>query len=440
MRWTLDVALVVPEKMRTRKAPIVFAFALVLVGLLAAPLFAQEPKPAAAEPEPKPAAPDAPKDPVVEALKKEVERLNLERDKLLAENAIAEAQLKKDLAERRAKIELDKLALEEEQAAQRSDEMGKLKAELERLTLESGISKAEMEVSVNRLKQDEEELKAQVTRLTYEIQHKDKEEERDDYADQKPVYLEEPLQGKSLIISDRRIELNGVISAKTAEVISERINYFNNKSTEYPIFIVIDDSPGGSVMAGYKILKAMESSEAPVYVVVKSYAASMAAVITAMAERSFAYPNALLLQHQLAGVFAGNLTQQREDLEETEDWWVRLAKPVADKMGVGLQEFVERMYKEESTGDWDEFADKAIDLKWVDVIVDEIRETALVKNPDAKAAGAVIVPKTFAEAEPDENGLTYAKDESGRPICILPRINPHDRWWIHNPDGFYRAP
>ena len=50
------------------------------------------------------------------------------------------------------------------------------------------------------------------------------------------------------------------------------------------IFIVIDTSPRGSVMAGYRILKAMESSDAPVHVVVKSFAASMAAAITTLGE------------------------------------------------------------------------------------------------------------------------------------------------------------
>ena len=38
-------------------------------------------------------------------------------------------------------------------------------------------------------------------------------------------------------------------------------------------------------MAGYRILKAMEASDAPVHVVVKSHAASMAACITTLAEQ-----------------------------------------------------------------------------------------------------------------------------------------------------------
>ncbi|MEM7015366.1 MAG: ATP-dependent Clp protease proteolytic subunit [Verrucomicrobiota bacterium] len=433
-------------------------FPILLSLLFGAFAFAQddEATPAAAETaaepaeeaeEEKPEKKEDEKDPAVVALKKEVELLNLERDKLLAENSIAEAQLKKELAERKAQIERDKLELEETQAAERSDEFAKLKAQLEMMQLEAQIAKAESDETMSRLKKSEDELKAQVSRLNYEIQQKDKEKQRGDYADQKPVYLEEPLQGGTLIISDRRIELNGVISSRTSSHISERINYYNNSSVEYPIFIVIDDSPGGSVMAGYKILKSMESSEAPVYVVVKSYAASMAAVITALADDSFAYPNAILLQHQLSGFLAGNRTELQEEVAETEEWWVRLAKPVSDKMGITLDDFVKQMYEEQSTGDWDEFADDAIELKWVNNIVDEIRETGLVKNPDAAKSTVTITPKvgvaiaaSGGEDFVDEAGLRYTADERGRPICILPRINPHDRWWLHNPDGYFRAP
>src|SRR5260221_13390772 len=111
-----------------------------------------------------------------------------------------------------------------------------------------------------------------------------------------------------LSISDRRIALNGVITSETANRVTERINYFNNQNREFPIFIVIDDSPGGSVAAGYKILKTMSGRHAPVYVVVKSFAASIAAGITTMATKSFAYPKPIILHHHLSGRTCGNLT------------------------------------------------------------------------------------------------------------------------------------
>ena len=65
--------------------------------------------------------------------------------------------------------------------------------------------------------------------------------------------------------------------------------FFNNKSKTDPIFIVIDRCPGGSGMEGARIVQAIKTSPAPVHVVVKSYAASMAAIILAQADHSYAF-------------------------------------------------------------------------------------------------------------------------------------------------------
>ena len=214
-------------------------------------------------------------------------------------------------------------------------------------------------------------------------------------------------------------------------------NYFNNKDPKKPIFIVIDDSPGGSVMAGYRILKAMEGSEAPIYVVVKSFAASMAATITTLAEKSFVYPNAIILHHQISQSFmfsSMNLTEQKENVDDLMKWWNRLAGPIAEKMGITPDEFIEMMYKKTVSGDWTEFGDDAVKLKWADHAVTRIHETALLKNPDAKKDAVATTTRT---SETD-NGLTPAIDAQGNPYMILPRRNPKDAYLIHNPDGYYR--
>jgi len=232
-----------------------------------------------------------------------------------------------------------------------------------------------------------------------------------------------------LTISDRRIALNGPIGMDTAANIQERIDYFNNQSSEFPIFIVIDSSPGGSVMAGYKILKAMAGSPAPVYVVVKSFAASMAAGITSLAKKSFAYPNAIILHHQILRGSFGNLTQQKEGVKELEEWWARLASPIAAKMGVSLEEFIKKMYQNSSSGDWKEFGDGARKLKWVDQIVETIREESLVKNPDADSKVAKNQREEYLLGPPEADGIRH---------IILPRLDPVDCYYLYNPDGYYR--
>jgi len=239
----------------------------------------------------------------------------------------------------------------------------------------------------------------------------------------------------TLVISDRRIPLNGMISTNTADFITNRIDYWNNKDRELPIFIVIDSSPGGSVMAGYRILKSMEASDAPVHVVVKSFAASMAAAITTLAKESYAYPNAVILHHQISAQVMGqmNLTQQREFHEECTRWWVRFGTPIADKMGITADELIKRMYAHSTSGDWNEFGEEAQKLKWVNHIVQGIDETSFTKDPDAAPAASPVTP---APGRP--NALVEEIDADGKPFVWLPRLDPKDVYFLYNPDGYYR--
>jgi ATP-dependent Clp protease protease subunit len=188
-------------------------------------------------------------------------------------------------------------------------------------------------------------------------------------------------------------------------------------------------------MAGYRILKSMEASDAPVHVVVKSFAASMAAAITTLANESYAYPNAVILHHQISSRVFGqlNLTQQREFHEESQRWWKRFGTPIADKMGISTDELIKRMYARSSSGDWTEFAEEAQKLKWVNHIVQGIEETSFTRNPDAAASA----PKPQPSVQPG-TALTEQVDAEGKPYVWLPRLEPKDVYFLFNPDGYYR--
>jgi len=366
-----------------------------------------------------------------------------EQSKLAAENALQAEKLKKDLAEIRArvsKLKLEKEALTEElalaqlkkqQATQEAD--AKYKAQQKQLSQAAEISKQKAAQITSDLKILQAEVGLKTTKLEGEIAAMEAEKKRDGYANAKPVYLENPLkEDGTLVISDRRIAFNGPVTMRTADHITTRINYYNNKDSKQPIFIVIDASPGGSVMAGYRILKAMEGSNAPVYVVVKSFAASMAATICTLAEKSYAYPNSVILHHQISStiMFANlNLTEQKEFYEESQRWWARLAGPIAKKMGISTEDFIKQMYAKTTSGDWTEFGTEAQKLKWVDHIVERIHETSLLKNPDAQKAAS---PTAMA------NGLKETTDEKGKPCVYLPRLTPKDCYFLYNKDGYYR--
>lgn len=343
------------------------------------------------------------------AMRAEIAKLKMERDLITARLSLEKAKRQEALKDAVAKTEMEIAELS------RSYEVSRLRSEKLAADLKSVQSEASMEL----------------IRLQSEIETIKIKSKRDTFADSDPVYLEKPLREDGiLVISDRRIPLNGTIVSSTADYVTSRIDFWNNHDSKLPIFIVIDACPGGSVMAGYRILKAMEASEAPIHVVVKSFAASMAACITTLAEESYAYPNAIILHHQISAQIAFarlNLTQQREFYQESQRWWERLAEPVAKKMGITTEKFIEEMYSRSTSGDWSEFGDKAKELKWVNHIVDGIVESSITLNPDVDEKG-----------KSTKKALVEQFDTDGTPFSYLPRLNPKDVYFLYNPDGYYR--
>ncbi|HEV2436065.1 MAG TPA: ATP-dependent Clp protease proteolytic subunit, partial [Verrucomicrobiae bacterium] len=392
-------------------------------------------------------------------LREDLAKLTAEKQRLELQNGLAQQKQQADAAALQA--ELDKLtkqadlsakraALKDaERKAQLDEELAAGRQRLERMKLTNDLAAAEIADQNRALAQREQELKLRaadlqtqkadldlkVAKLNSDLDLRAKRDLWKNRVNHDIQYTQEPLKDGVLTISDRRIALNGPIWADTADYVQERIDYFNNQNREYPIFIVIDGSPGGSVMAGYKILKAMDGSAAPVYVVVKSFAASMAANIATQAKKSFAYPNAIILHHQISGGIGGNLTEQKENVKEMEEWWKRLAAPVAAKMGIRLDEFIKRMYQNRSTGDWVEFGDSARKLKWVDQIVDTIREDSYDKNPDAPSALNDSSRPGYVNHQP---ALPERVDANGQRYVLLPRLDPVDCYYLYNPDNYYR--
>ena len=386
-------------------------------------------------------------------------KLTAEKQKLELENNVAQQKQQADVAKLQAELETltkeadlasKRAALKDaERKAELDSELAAGRAQLERMKLTNELAAAEIAEKNQELARREQELKLQaadlqvqkidldlkVAKLDSDIDLRSKHDLWKNRVNHEIQYTNEPYKDGVLTISDRRIPLNGPIWGDTADYIQERIDYFNNQSHEYPIFIVIDDSPGGSVMAGYKILKAMDGSAAPVYVVVKSFAASMAANIVTQSKKSFVYPNAIILHHQILSMGYGNLTEQKEQVKELEEWWKRLAAPVAAKMGISLDEFIKRMYQNRSTGNWVEFGDGASKLKWVDQTVETIREDSYDKNPDGPSALNESFTPAYANHAPV---LPEHVDASGQRYVLLPRLAPVDCYYLFNPDNYYR--
>ncbi len=376
----------------------------------------------------------------IAVLKLSLQKMNAEKERLSLENLLQSEEQKREIAQMTAKLEKEVAAIKAENERLEMDmarenvlqkkALQKLVYEKEMLAAENEKKKAELESQELEFKTMNSKTTREMAELTAKTSLRNQKEIWKNTVNNDIKYPENPLDENGVLrISDRRIELNGAIIDGTAKYITDRIHYFNNKSKTQPIFIVIDNSPGGSVMQGYRILKAMEASEAPIHVVVKSFAASMAAAITTLAEHSYAYPSAIILHHQMSGGGGGNLTVQREQLEELEKWADRLAKPVAKKMGISVDKLYKEMYAHNSEGNWNEFADDAVKLKWVDTVVSEIREEGIIKHP--------------AGGPPQEFSFLWkaSNDEKRQPPSdkiLLPTPAPFDFYFLYNPRGQYQ--
>ncbi len=326
-------------------------------------------------------------------MKKEYEQAKMEAD--LLEFQKQRINAKKDTEELRLKIE-------------------QLKAKLEKSQQELQLATFEIEKKLKLSALNAEKAKANLERINSE-------NELNKYITVKKTYPDNPLKKDgTLIISDRNIKLNGVVTMVKARYIVDRINFFNNKNSKKPIFLVIDLNMGGSVWAGALILNAMKSSKAPVYVVVKSMAASMAAIITTLAKKSFALPEAQIMHHQpIIDVqnYVANTTEQEYILKQNKKWAKRFLGKVAKKMGISLDKFIKEMYKNSPNGNWLEFADQAKKLKWVDHVIKGVEYNDISKLPNKLDYTRSKFIKELVDAEDEQVHLS--KDNKGRTLMYI---------------------
>ena len=357
----------------------------------------------------------------------ELSKMELQKKNIEVTGALAKAKQDEDLAALRN--EMERLKTESDlAAARRAKESEALRIQAEETNTKNAVQMAklaEMKSAIETAKLQRDTEIAQTKSL---LELVDTKRAGKNKVDKDIPYKKNPFENGVLEITDRRIPLNGPIYDGSADEVITRIEFYNNQSTEYPIFIVIDSSPGGSVMSGERILRAMKASKAPIYVVVKSFAASMAACITTLAPHSYIYPNAMMLHHQPSSGIQGNLTQQREQLVIGEEWGHRLMTPVAEKLGLSEKKFVELMYKNNSEGDWMVFGNKAKELKWVDNVAPEARELSVTD----------IAPPPVPKPTPAIIRMEEERDAQGRPFVRVPRLLPCDMWFIYNPDNYYR--
>ena len=124
------------------------------------------------------------------------------------------------------------------------------------------------------------------------------------------------------ILESRRLFICDGIDHKLAEETIKKLWFLELENPGKPILLILN-SPGGSVDAGYAIWDQIKMITSPVTTMVTGMAASMASILmlAAAPDRRFATPNSRIMIHQpaLSGVIQGQATdleiQAREMLK-----------------------------------------------------------------------------------------------------------------------------
>lgn len=116
------------------------------------------------------------------------------------------------------------------------------------------------------------------------------------------------------ILASRRLMISQGIDGELAEDIIKKIWYLELKEPGKPILLVIN-SPGGSVDAGFAIWDQLNMITSPVTTLITGIAASMGSILSLAGapKRRFATPKSRIMIHQPA--IAGMIQGQATDLE-----------------------------------------------------------------------------------------------------------------------------
>ncbi|HIT61131.1 MAG TPA: ATP-dependent Clp protease proteolytic subunit [Candidatus Fimousia stercorigallinarum] len=171
-----------------------------------------------------------------------------------------------------------------------------------------------------------------------------------------------PVETK--LLSERRIFIEGEITANTAMEFVKQLLYLNIESEE--TITVFINSPGGEINSGLLMYDAIVGSKAPVRTICMGKAYSMGAVLFTCAKERFMLPNSELMLHQplLGGRVSGNASSIRSISDSLLETKRKLNKLIAIHTGKTEKEI------DEATG-FDHYysPDEAVDFHLADKII-----------------------------------------------------------------------
>jgi ATP-dependent Clp endopeptidase proteolytic subunit ClpP len=159
------------------------------------------------------------------------------------------------------------------------------------------------------------------------------------YSPLKTVKAEVPLNTTPISSLDLKgssvLTIYGEINDSVTEVANEITRL---SQTESVIYLLID-SGGGSVMAGAKVVAAIQASKAKVVTVCMADCLSMGFIIHQYGHERYMTPNAVLMSHPAFGGIQGTLAQIEARLTMITRYVNRFDGFIANRAGISVEQF-----------------------------------------------------------------------------------------------------
>jgi ATP-dependent Clp protease protease subunit len=150
------------------------------------------------------------------------------------------------------------------------------------------------------------------------------------------------------ILDSRRIFISEAIDSESASDVIKQLWFLEFKAPGEPILLIIN-SPGGSVDAGFAIWDQVKMITSPVTTLVTGLAASMGSILSLCAapKRRFATPYCRIMIHQpmLGGVIRGQATDleiQAREIIKTRETLVKLYVSATGKSYEEIDKAIDR--------------------------------------------------------------------------------------------------
>lgn len=150
------------------------------------------------------------------------------------------------------------------------------------------------------------------------------------------------------LLEARRIFLSDEVRSDTANDVIRKLWYLELQDPGKPILLVIN-SPGGSVDAGFAIWDAVKLISSPVYTLVTGLAASMGSVLSLCASdgKRLATPNSRIMIHQprLSGLIQGQATDleiQAKEIMKTREALIKVYMDATGKSHDEIDRAIDR--------------------------------------------------------------------------------------------------